>query len=177
MENDSRQNENPVEKDAEQDSVAEQAAPVPAEAKRAPRGSRALAVTAIVISLVAIALSGFSLSQTLVAANEQQDADTTTSYTLYIGLNDKDANKQLITSDEAVQKAREICLEHVDGCTISQATGYWQSDGTVYKENTVVCVISGASQDQVNAIADEADDVFNQNTVLVQSTELQSYYR
>ena len=148
-----------------------------AEKNQPARSGRMLTIAALFIAVVALAISAFVLAYTLGVNNSQQSEDPTTSYTLYIGLNDKDANKQLITSEDAVKKAREICLGHVDGCTISQATGYWQSDGTVYKENTVVCVISGATQDQVNAIADEADKEFNQNSVLVQSAELQSYYR
>ena len=76
-----------------------------------------------------------------------------------------------------VRKARDICAKHVGGCIISEATGYWAEDGTTYKESTIVCVVSGATQDQVNAIADEADAAFNQNSALVQRTDVVGYYR
>lgn len=134
--------------------------------------SRAIVVVALVVACLSLVVSGV-----LVGMRIQDDASKTTSYTLYIGLNDKDANEQLVDTEEALQTAREICIKHVGGCTISQATGYWGEDGTIYQENTIVCVVSGATQDEVNAIADEADATFNQNSVLVQRTDAVSYYR
>lgn len=46
---------------------------------------------------------------------------------LYIGLNDKDKNVQLITTQKAIFDIRSVCDEfHIDSLTILQATGYYK---------------------------------------------------
>ena len=45
-------------------------------------------------------------------------------YTLYIGLNDKDAGRQLLETSEAVARVLDICGD----CTYSVKSGVWTDD-------------------------------------------------
>ena len=97
-------------------------------------------------------------------------AGQSSTHTLYIGLNDKDAYTQLIPTEDAVQIVHTICLQYVDAYTMYQANGYWNdAEGIPTEETTLVCVFIGTDKETVRSIADEILEALNQNTVLIMS--------
>ena len=103
------------------------------------------------------------------AAREEQ-AEEDIQYVMYLGTNDKDTNKPVFTQEEAKDKAREILIRHFSGYTLQEANGGWvDDDGTVYQEYTLVIYLSGATENQVHAAADELIQLFNQSSVLIQA--------
>ena len=99
-------------------------------------------------------------------AEETEDVQ----YVLYLGTNDKDTNKPVFTQTEAMQKAREILIARFGGYTIQEAHGGWiGDDGMEYQEYTLVIYLSGATEEQVHAAADELIDVFRQSSILIQA--------
>lgn len=89
-------------------------------------------------------------------------------YTIYIGLNDKDTYTQAISTEEAENTIHTICMQHVDAYTLYHASGYWKDEnGIPTKEETLVCVFVGVDQKTVRLIADEVIEALNQNSVLI----------
>lgn len=101
------------------------------------------------------------------AANESETEDI--QYIMYLGTNDKDTNKPVFTQAEAMERARQILIDHFGGYTIQEAHGGWIDDGTEYQEYTLVIYLSDTTPDAVHAAADELIDVFRQRSVLIQA--------
>ncbi|HBW35043.1 MAG TPA: DUF3574 domain-containing protein, partial [Desulfosporosinus sp.] len=78
-------------------------------------------------------------------------------YHMYIGLNDKDTYKQIISDDEAQKIVSEICLKYVDGYTVTKRQGVYKDDkGIVTQENSLVYEFYSATDDKIKSIMDEA---------------------
>ena len=99
-------------------------------------------------------------------------------YTLYVGLNDKDTNAPVFGHEEARTAMFMIVRKHTGGCTFYDAQGYWfDTDANeTYTENTLVCVLLDTSPEAVKAIMDEALTVFNQSSILLETSEVRGTF-
>ena len=98
-------------------------------------------------------------------------------FTLYIGLNDKETKVQTIPTESAITLAENLLCEICGGATISQARGvYTHDDGTKVIENTLVCVVFGCDIETITRAAVKARDIFNQESVALESCEVNSVF-
>ena len=99
-------------------------------------------------------------------------------YTLYIGLNDKDEYRQLISAQEAKEIIDAICMQYVDGYTVTEAKGAWVDEKNMLtQENTLVYHFREADEEALKEIMDRVIVVLNQNTILVEEqTVSYAYY-
>lgn len=122
---------------------------------------------AIAIALLCLALSGCV----------PQSEARVVKYTMYIGLSDQDTYTQLISSEEAEQRVREIALRYVDGLTVLRAAGAYKDDqGVVTQENSLVVELSSATEEQVIAIMDELLAALNQHSILLEKRLVSSKF-
>ena len=107
-----------------------------------------------------------------------QKSETGDKYTLYLGLNDKDTYEQIMSTEDALEKANLICAKHAGGYTQLSAKGGWTNDdGTLGHENTIVYVVYDISEENLKAMLDEFIKEFNQSSVLVEKeTTAHIYY-
>lgn len=87
----------------------------------------------------------------------------------YVGLNDQDARRQLVTTEAAAEEIARIFFEHVGGATISTARGiYTHDDGQRITEETIIAEVFGAIKkaDRVQLVR-ELKTAFNQETIAV----------
>ena len=103
------------------------------------------------------------------ADEEAEDEDGDVQYVMYLGTNDRDTNKPVFTQAEAMEKAREILINHFGGYTIQEAHGGWIDGETEYQEYTLVIYLSDTNEEAVHAAADELIATFNQSSVLIQA--------
>ena len=104
-------------------------------------------------------------------------SDYNEKYTLYLGLNDKDTYEQIISTEDALEKANEICARHAGGYTQLTARGGWTNDdGTMGHENTLVYIVYDISEDDLKAMLDEFLTEFNQSSVLVEKNQASHIY-
>lgn len=95
----------------------------------------------------------------------------TTTYKLYLGLNDKDTKLQKYDIVEAYKVANSIVLSHCEGATIYNGNGiYKHENGQVVVEQTLIIEISGASESSVASVIEDLKRVFNQECVLVEKS-------
>lgn len=123
----------------------------------------------LLISLIIVlASSGCAVQEKASLANQ-----TDFKYTMYIGLNDKDTYKQVMSDDEAEKLMSEICLKYVDGYTFSKRQGAYKNEkGVVTKENSLVFEFYDASDEKIRSIMDEALVKLHQNSILIEKTKV-----
>ena len=99
-------------------------------------------------------------------------------YVLYIGTNDKDSYKQVISTEEAREMVNKICIKYVDGYTASEAKGGWVDEtDTLTQENTLVYAFYEVTEEQLVNIMEEILEALNQNAILVEKQEaIYTYY-
>lgn len=113
----------------------------------------------------------------LINNNNSETNNEQIKYTLYIGTNDKDTYKQEIPLDECKQIVINICTKYTGGCTLLDATGYWKDDtGTITSEQTIEVILEDISEKKVHKIADKVIKKLNQNSVLIETNNIQSEF-
>ncbi len=106
-----------------------------------------------------------------------QTAEKGLKYTLYIGLNDKDTYEQMISTEDALDKANQIVADHAGGYTQMSARGGWTNDdGTMGHENTLVYIIYDVDEASLKAMLDELLKEFNQSSILVEKVDIPHIY-
>ena len=99
----------------------------------------------------------------------------TTVYRLYMGLNDKDTKKQEHPTEEAFNLFQSLVLRQFDGATVWSAKGiYTHEDGTQVSENTLCCELIFADYVHVKKFVTLLKEVFNQESIAVQMTKVES---
>ncbi|MBQ9009995.1 MAG: DUF3574 domain-containing protein, partial [Clostridia bacterium] len=101
-------------------------------------------------------------------AKQETSQQESLQYVLYLGTNDKDTNKPVLTQAEAMEQAKNILIRHFGGYTIQEAHGGWIDSGTEYREYTLVIYLSDTTLDKVHAAANEMIETFHQSSVLIQ---------
>jgi len=97
--------------------------------------------------------------------------------TICIGLFDKDSKQQEITTLDAFKVVSNIFAETTGGATITEGMGvYTHDNGEVVIEKTLVCVIYGADQEQIEKAATMAKAALNQEAVTIEVTESNSRF-
>lgn len=93
-------------------------------------------------------------------------------YTLYVGLNDKDADTQLISTEEAEKLLHTIAIKHADGFTMFHGKGYWRNEDNVADhEESLVFVFYDIAEPQIDSILAEMLVALNQRSILVEKGE------
>lgn len=93
-------------------------------------------------------------------------------YTILLGLNDKDSKTQKYDTIEAYKIANNLVLSRIGYGTISQAYGvYTHEDGTPVVEVSLRIEIAGAERPKVTSMIEALKEVFNQESVMLSETE------
>lgn len=133
------------------------------------------------VVLVALLVLNLVLSSAVLVlefVEKYSESYTRDQYILYIGTNDKDTNLQEIPFDECQMRVEKVCLEYVTGFTLTQGNGVWTDDeGNIVKEKTLICLIDGATADEINAIVDRLLIELNQSSILIEHQKLNYLYR
>lgn len=98
-----------------------------------------------------------------------------TKYTLYMGLNDKETKRQMVSTLEAYKIVSNLVSQTFDGGTIYEADGvYKHDDGTIVIEKTLKIELLFAEQKDVKDFCETLKRVFNQESIAVQREEINS---
>ena len=100
-----------------------------------------------------------------------------TKYTLYIGLNDKDTKTQRIETMEASKIVQNVLTDTTGGGTIYSATGVYRHDnGTIVIENTLRVELVSVAMEAVRGAIDVIKKALNQESVILQTENIQSVF-
>lgn len=111
--------------------------------------------------LILPTLSGCMPSAGSSGSSNSLDLETTNRYELLIGLNDVDAGKQLVDTQQATEIVKMKLLSHVSGVTITVSNGYYYVGALIVDEATLNCVIYGADDDAIATVVDEINSQLN----------------
>lgn len=83
---------------------------------------------------------------------------------LFIGLNDKDTKKQVISTEDAMLQVHQL----IGDCSMSLIQGYFtHADGSMVVEKTIKCEVFGMTDTDIHAVVSELKQNLNQESVLV----------
>ena len=92
-------------------------------------------------------------------------------YTLYVGLNDKDTYTQIIDDDFAMQTVKDIVTNVVGGATFTKSFGHWVDEfGNETNETSIVVKIVGTDDEHIENICFKLNHALNQNCVMVEKS-------
>ena len=92
---------------------------------------------------------------------------TTEHYTIYVGLNDKDQNKQIIPTDDAIKTVDAIFINNSVDFTRFEARGEFKFNDTGFYENSLVYEVYGTDKDSIKNISSQICKQLNQGSVLI----------
>jgi len=120
--------------------------------------------------LLTVGISGCAFRQDASAGTaEKLHFNESNKYILYIGTNDKDELRPLMTRAEVKKKVSAIFLKYTDGFTLLEGKGVWPDpSGQSIQEDSLICVFMNINEDQVRLIADEILKELNQHSILVE---------
>ncbi len=82
-------------------------------------------------------------------------------FTMYVGYGEESKH------DSSLEIVKNACFNHVDGCTIIDAEGYWKDGDVIYLDHTFAVYFDGTTLEVVEAIADEILAPLEQTCVLI----------
>lgn len=122
----------------------------------------------LITLLIVLTLPGCAAQEKASLANQSEFK-----YNMYVGLNDKDTYKQIISDDEAQKIVSDICLKYLDGYTVTKRQGVYKDEkGIVTQENSLVYEFYFATDEKIKSIMDEALVKLNQNSILVEKAKV-----
>lgn len=96
-------------------------------------------------------------------------------FTLYLGLNDKEAKMQKIATVEAYKIVSNLIANRFDGGTIFEAQGIYKHDNdTIMTETTLRIELLFAETKDVREFVGLLKELFNQESIAVQEEEVTS---
>lgn len=88
--------------------------------------------------------------------------------TIYLGLNDKDTKKQIISTKKAFSFVADFCHSYFNGSTISLCDGlYTHTNGNKVIEKTIKIELFDESFEVVLLFISHIKKVFNQESILL----------
>lgn len=97
-------------------------------------------------------------------------------FTIIAGLNDKETKKQEISTEEAYKIIFETLKNNsVEGATLTEAKGFYtHNNGDIVIEKSIKIELLFIEYETVKAIAEELRVKLNQESVIIESLELNS---
>lgn len=97
--------------------------------------------------------------------------------TFFVGLNDKDTKKQELPTIECVKRIENIFNTLTEGATLKECRGvYKHTDGTKIVENTIECICYDLQENRIAGIAQALKSALNQESVLIEKTQINSLF-
>ena len=96
---------------------------------------------------------------------------------IYVGLNDQDTKEQKFDTGKYINILKNVCLSY--GVPFSFAViegGYIHESGEYTQEKTLVLSLIGVERELIEEIARDLCAFFHQESVLITSGEVESYF-
>jgi len=95
----------------------------------------------------------------------------------YVGINDKDEKKQIISTEKAQKIIEGIFYDIIGGATIYNGTGiYTHEDGKKVIENTFICEVFDIDIDYIRIICEYLKKALNQESIAINITEIECMF-
>ena len=96
---------------------------------------------------------------------------------IYIGLNDADLKTQKFETTRYTSLLKRVCMSYHLPFSFSIAEGgYFHDDGTYTQETSLILSLIDADRSTVEEMAKDLCVFFNQESILITETEVNSYF-
>ena len=99
------------------------------------------------------------------------------SYNVYIGLTDKNQNRQIIETEAAVEIIKTICINHDAAYTIYNANGGYNDGGILHTEKTLVLEMDRIDEETLDKIINDIKRRLNIHSVMVMKKPVEIFDR
>ena len=134
----------------------------------------------IIVTALALAFSTISLirvaSFTRTRAEEGVVAEDI-SYSVYIGLTDKNQNRQIIEDDVALELVKTICINNNVAYTIYNANGGYNDGCILHTEKTLVLEMDRIDEETLDKIINDIKRRLNIHSVMVMKKPVEIFDR
>lgn len=99
-------------------------------------------------------------------------------YTIYLGLNDKDTKLQIVHTQESQSLVMDLVATYFGGGSVSLVNGVFaHDDGTRIRETTIkIETLAYSDIEQAKQFCESLKEKFNQESVLLEVSEVQEYF-
>ena len=133
---------------------------------------------AIIISIIAICIASFSIIKETNLYRElviEKIKAEDNAYSVYIGLTDKNQNRQVIEEDVAIELIKTICIHNSTAYTIYKAQGGFKKEGIIHTEKTLLLELNRVSKETLEIIMNDIKRRLNVGTLLVVKKKVEMY--
>ncbi len=96
---------------------------------------------------------------------------------IYIGLNDAQTLDQKFDTDKYKTILKQVCFSyHIPFSVSVSEGGYFHENGDYTEENTLVITLIDVPENVINEIAKDLCVFFNQESVMITTNEIKSYF-
>ena len=97
--------------------------------------------------------------------------------TFFLGLNDRETRKQIITTAAAIKIVMNLIYKLVGGASVSKCFGvYTHENGEKIKEMTIKIEILDYDENAVKMLFKELQTTFNQESILIQKEVINAVF-
>ena len=132
----------------------------------------------LIMSALALAIAVFSLYNSMSITKtsaEQEVVAEDISYKVYIGLTDKNQQRQIIANDVAIEIVKTICMNNSVGYTIYTAKGGFREKEGFRAENTIVLEMDRIDEETLNTIMNDIKRRLNTSSLFVTKNSLEIF--
>lgn len=130
-------------------------------------GSHPAIIIAAALALILSALSLIRVSSFTKTRAEEVVMAEDISYRVYIGLTDKNQNRQIIEDEVALELVKTICINNGVAYTIYNANGGYNDKGALHTEKTLVLEMNRIDDSQLDKIITEVKRRLNVHTLFI----------
>ena len=124
-------------------------------------------IIAVALSLILSAISIIRVSTFYRTRAEESIVAEDISYSVYVGLTDKNQNRQLVEYDTAKELIKSICMNHNAGYTIYQVEGGYKENSIVHAERTILVEMDRIDEETLYAVVNDIKKSLNVHSVMV----------
>lgn len=124
-------------------------------------------IIAVALSLILSAISIVRVSSFYRTRAEESVVAEDISYSIYVGLTDKNQNRQIIENDVAKELLKTICINHNAGYTIYTVEGGYKEDAIIHTENTIIVEMDRINEETLYAVVNDIKKRLNVHSVMI----------
>lgn len=130
-------------------------------------GAHPALIILVALALILSAISIIRVSSFYRTKAEESIVAEDISYSVYVGLTDKNQNRQIIENSAAKEIIKTICINHSAGYTIYEAAGGYKESAIIHTENTLVLEMDRIDEETLYSVANDIKKRLNIHTVMI----------
>ena len=130
-------------------------------------GAHPALIIAVALTLILSIVTNIRVSTLHRTKAEESIVAEDISYSVYVGLTDKNQNRQIIDDEVALELIKTICINHGVGYTIYAAQGGYNDKGVLHTEKTYVLEMDRIDEKILDNVINDIKKRLNVHTLMI----------